>query len=66
MNGLEAVHAIRGMSPDVPIIAMSANPFGNEIEAARAAGCADFLIKPLSQFVLNKALNACLVKLHCE
>lgn len=61
MDGLEAARRIRKLSPDVPIIAMSAYSFGSEIENARNAGCNEFLVKPLSQYSLHKALNACLV-----
>ena len=63
MGGLEATRQIRKMSPDVPIIAMSAYSYGNEPELAREAGCNDFLTKPLSQYSLNKILNAALVDL---
>lgn len=63
MDGLEATRRIRDLSTDVPVIAMSAYSFGNEIEGAREAGCNDFLVKPLSQNTLNKALNTCLVDL---
>ncbi|WP_295958609.1 PAS domain-containing protein [uncultured Alistipes sp.] len=63
MDGLEAARRIRRIAPEVPIIAMSAYSFGNEIENARNAGCNEFLVKPLSQYSLHKALNACLVDL---
>ena len=63
MGGLEATRQIRKISPDVPIIAMSAYSYGNEPELAREAGCNDFLTKPLSQYSLNKILNAALVDL---
>lgn len=66
MDGLEAARRIRTISPDVPVIAMSAYAFSNEIEAARDAGCNDFLLKPLSQYSLRKALSSCLVKLPKE
>ena len=63
MGGLEATRQIRKMSPAVPIIAMSAYSYGNEPELAREAGCNDFLTKPLTQYSLNKILNAALVDL---
>ena len=36
---------------------------GSEIESARNAGCNEFLVKPLSQYSLHRALNAALVEL---
>lgn len=63
MDGLEATRRIRALSADVPVIAMSAYSFGREVEEARHAGCNNFLTKPLSQYSLHKALNACLVDL---
>ena len=47
---------------DVPIIAMSVYSSGSEIESARNAGCNEFLVKPLSQYSLHRALNAALVE----
>ena len=68
MDGLEATRRIRSVSADVPIIAMSAYSSGSEIESARNAGCNEFLVKPLSQYSLHRALNAALVefKYRCE
>ena len=66
MDGLEATRRIRRMSPDVPVIAMSAYSYGNEAELAREAGCNDFLTKPLTQYSLSKALNAVLVNLKTD
>ena len=63
MDGLEATRRIRSVSADVPIIAMSAYSSGSEIESARNAGCNEFLVKPLSQYSLQRALNAALVEL---
>lgn len=66
MDGLEATRRIRSVSADVPIIAMSAYSSGSEIESARNAGCNEFLVKPLSQYSLHKALNTCLVDINRE
>lgn len=63
MDGLEAMRRIRAIAPEVPVVIMSAYAFDNEREVAREVGCNEFLTKPLSQISLNKALNACLVKL---
>lgn len=51
MNGLDATRAIRAMDrPDaaaIPIIAMTANSFKEDTDAAAEAGMNDFLPKPL-------------------
>ncbi len=57
MDGFEATRQIRAVSKSVPIIAMSAFAFGDDRDKAAAAGCNDFITKPLSQSVLLKTLN---------
>ncbi len=51
MNGLEAARAIRALPrPDaatIPIIAMTANAFMDDVEQSRAAGMNEHLTKPL-------------------
>ena len=63
-DGFEAARRIRRLSADVPIIATSAYSFGNEVDQARAAGCNEFLTKPLTQQALNRVLNKYLVTLE--
>lgn len=52
MNGYEATKAIRNMDhPDsrtIPIVAMTADAFAQDIQAARAAGMNDHIAKPIS------------------
>ena len=48
MDGLAATRAIREKHPDLPIIALTANAFDSDREQAMAAGCTDFLSKPVS------------------
>jgi CheY-like chemotaxis protein len=48
MDGLEASRQIRGKDASIPIIALSANAFDSDREAALTAGCNDFLSKPIS------------------
>lgn len=60
MDGLEATERIRALPrPDaaaVPIIAMTANAFREEVERAKLAGMSDYLTKPVDPPVLFRAL----------
>jgi CheY-like chemotaxis protein len=46
MNGLDATRIIKEVNHDVPIVALSAYAFEENIRDAMAAGCDDFLAKP--------------------
>ena len=46
MDGLDATRIIKEVNPDVPIIALSAYAFEENIREAQAAGCNGFLSKP--------------------
>ena len=48
MTGLEATKAIKEKHPDLPIVALTANAFDSDRQAAMEAGCDDFLAKPVS------------------
>lgn len=48
MNGLEATRKIKAKYPTLPVIALTANAFDTDREEAMAAGCNDFLSKPVS------------------
>ena len=48
MNGLEATKRIKEIRPELPIIAVTANAFDSDRQAAFDAGCDDFLSKPIS------------------
>jgi PAS domain S-box-containing protein len=59
MDGLDATRAIRagdGPNRRVPIIALTANAFAEDVEACRRAGMDDFLSKPVSKDVLFAAI----------
>ncbi len=60
MDGLEATRRLKA-NPQlrhIPIVAVSANAMPADIEAALAAGCSDYLTKPLD----DKALFATLAR----
>ena len=46
MNGLDATRIIKEVHHDIPIVALSAYAFDENIREAKAAGCDDFLAKP--------------------
>lgn len=61
MDGLEATMKIREMNISVPIVALTANAFSEDREAALAAGCSDYMSKPIHiptlKDLLTKYLN---------
>jgi signal transduction histidine kinase/ActR/RegA family two-component response regulator/NO-binding membrane sensor protein with MHYT domain len=59
MDGLQATRAIRakgGPSQRVPIIAMTANAFAEDMQACRDAGMNDFIAKPVSKQMFIEAI----------
>ncbi len=46
MNGLDATRIIKEVDPDIPIIALSAYAFDENIREAKEAGCDEFMAKP--------------------
>ena len=58
MDGLEATRLIKAKTPDLPIIALTANAFDSDRHAALEAGCDDFLSKPVSSEKCLKAIEA--------
>jgi len=46
MNGLDATRIIKEVNRDIPIIALSAYAFDENIKEAKEAGCNDFMAKP--------------------
>ncbi len=48
MDGLEATRLIKEKTPDMPIIALTANAFDSDRQKALEAGCDDFMSKPVS------------------
>jgi CheY-like chemotaxis protein len=46
LNGLDATRIIKEVNHEIPIVALSAYAFDENIREARAAGCDEFLAKP--------------------
>ena len=64
MNGYETTKAIRNLSdrPDgkeIPIIAMTANAFAEDVQAALDAGMDDHVAKPMGMDILISAIEKC-------
>lgn len=60
MNGLEATETIRGLdrkdAATIPIIAMSANAFSDDIERSHKAGMNAHIMKPLDMNVVKRTI----------
>jgi CheY-like chemotaxis protein len=52
ISGLDSVRAIRARSKDVPIVAVSSKVMPGDRERAFAAGCDDFVPKPIDDLRL--------------
>ena len=64
MNGYEATKAIR-MQPredasEIPIIAMTANAFAEDVKDALSAGMNAHVAKPIDMDVVKKTISSCL------
>ncbi|MDD5883256.1 MAG: response regulator [Firmicutes bacterium] len=61
MNGYDAARAIRAMNRNycrqVPIVAMTANAFAEDVQAAKTVGMNEHIAKPLDWKILAKTLN---------
>lgn len=56
-TGLEVTRMIRESDSNVPIIATTANVFDEDKKACEAAGCTDFVTKPINFSELLDLLN---------
>jgi two-component system, cell cycle response regulator DivK len=52
LSGLEAVRTLRARGDDVPIVAVSSSVMPGDRERALAAGCDDFVPKPIDDLLL--------------
>lgn len=57
MDGYEAARQIHQRYPTLPIIGISANAMKSDHEKAIAAGCTDYLTKPIDENILLKKLQ---------
>jgi len=57
MDGYEATRRIRAMFPNLPIIGLSSHAMPGDAERARAAGCNEYLTKPVDETLLLGTLQ---------
>ena len=57
MDGLEATREIRKLNTCIPIIVVSAFAFDSDKQEASAAGCTDYLTKPIDARLLKETLK---------
>ncbi|MBL4939534.1 MAG: response regulator [Lutibacter sp.] len=62
LNGYEATEQIRAFNSKLPIIAQTAYSTSEERKQAIAAGCDDFLIKPIDKESLKEVIDKYLIK----
>lgn len=48
MDGLTATKIIKSTNPELPVLAVTANVFNSDHDAALAAGCDEFITKPVN------------------
>ena len=60
MDGIEALKGIRDLSPDFPVIAVTAYAFEENIREIMNSGFNDYLIKPIRCSTLKEKLDAIL------
>lgn len=57
MDGYAATQTIRKSFPLLPIIGLSAHAMQGDIDKARAAGCTDYLTKPVDEDLLLEKIR---------
>ncbi len=66
MNGIELIHSIRHINPDVAIIVLSAHNEANYLAQTIEAGVDGYLLKPLSIAPMISTLGKVLEKIHLK
>ena len=66
MNGYEATAAIREIDKDIPIVAVTANAMKGDREKCLAAGCTDYISKPVTRDKLQEVLSKYLITEESE
>jgi len=62
ISGLDAVRGIRATGSEVPIIAVSSRVMPGDRERALAAGCDDFMAKPIDDLALVDMVGGLLAR----
>ena len=57
MDGLSACRKIKSLQPDIPVIAQTAYAYPEDREKIFAAGCNDYLVKPMSIHMIYQKLR---------
>ena len=60
MDGYEAARRIRAKFPSLPILGVSSHAMTGDDERATAAGCNDYVTKPIDEDVLLQKIHAML------
>jgi len=60
MDGFEATRQIRTFRPDLPVIALTAHVTTEDESAALAAGCTEYVTKPVSKTKLLEIIESSL------